>query len=76
MASARFSSWPDEYASKVMEPEAAVRLIYSGNCVAIPIGSITPNLCEALFARGDELHDIDLVVCALFVDPGWFEPGH
>lgn len=59
-----------------MEPEAAVRLVSSGDCVAIPIGSITPNLCDALFARGDELHDIDLVVCAPFVDPGWFEPGH
>lgn len=59
-----------------MEPEAAVRLVSSGDVVAIPIGSITPNLCDALFARGDELHDIDLVVCAPFVDPGWFEPGH
>lgn len=74
--STRFTHWPEEYAAKVMEPEAAVRLVSSGDCVAIPIGSITPNLCDALFARGDELHDVDLLVCAPFVDPGWFEPGH
>lgn len=76
VTNSRFTDWPEEYAAKVMAPEAAVQPVSSGDVVAILIGSITPNLCDALFARGDELRDIDLVVCAPFVDPSWFEPDH
>jgi 4-hydroxybutyrate CoA-transferase len=76
MPTDRFSSWPEEYARKIMEPDEAARLVRSGDCVVIPIGSITPNLSSALFNRRDELRDIDLLTCAPYVDPGWFEPGH
>jgi len=72
----RYTTWPEEYAGKLMEPGDAVRLVRSGDCVVIPIGSLTPRLCQALYDRGDELGSIDLLTCAPFVDPGWFEPGH
>lgn len=52
-----------------MKPAEAARLVKPGDCVAIPIGSITPNLCAAIHARGDELHDVDILACAPFVDP-------
>src|SRR5688572_28164025 len=76
MPTDRFSNWPEEYASKLVEPADALRLVKSGDRVAMPIGSITPVLGQALFDRREELRDIELLVCAPFFDPGWFEPGH
>lgn len=76
MPQERLSNWPEIYSGRLMEPAAAVEFVRPGDCVVIPIGSITPNLAQALFARGDELGQIDLVTCAPYIDPGWFEPGH
>lgn len=76
MANDRFTTWPEEYAARLVSPGEAAALVRPGDCVAIPIGSITPNLCQAIWERRNELHDVDIVTCAPFVDPGWFEPGH
>lgn len=76
MSRDRFTAWPEEYATKLVEPSEAVKLVRPGDRVVVPIGSLTPALCEALFARREDLHDVEMVFCAPFVDPGWFEPGH
>jgi len=72
----RFANWPEEYANKLMEPSRAVELVRSGDTVVIPIGALTPALCAALWERREELSEVDILTCAPFVDPGWFEPGH
>src|SRR5438552_2281331 len=76
MPTDRFSNWPEEYAAKLMDPADALLLVQSGDRVAIPIGAITPVLCQALFERGSAIQDIEILTCAPFIDPGWFEPGH
>jgi acyl-CoA hydrolase len=76
MNDSRYATWPEDYAGKLMEPARAAELVRSGDTVVIPIGAITPNLCAAIWERRDELSDIDILTCAPFVDPGWFEPGH
>lgn len=72
----RFNTWPEEYAAKLMDPADAARLVRSGDRVVVPIGALTPNLCKAVYDRGNEIDNVEVVVCAPFVDPGWFEPGH
>lgn len=76
MNDSRYATWPEDYASKLMEPAGAAALVRPGDTIVIPIGSITPNLCHAIWDRRDELSDIDILSCAPFVDPGWYEPGH
>ncbi|GIW18227.1 MAG: 4-hydroxybutyrate CoA-transferase [Tepidiforma sp.] len=72
----RYLDWPEEYAAKLMTAAEAAQLVRPGDTVVIPIGAITPNLCAALWERREELHDVDVLACAPFVDPGWYEPGH
>jgi len=72
----RFNTWPEEFAAKLVDPSEAVKLVRPGDRVVVPIGSLTPALCQALFDRRDSLHDVEMLFCAPFVDPGWFEPGH
>lgn len=76
MNDSRYANWPEDYASKLMEPAEAAALVRPGDTIVIPIGSITPNLCHAIWDRREELSDIDILSCAPFVDPGWYEPGH
>lgn len=76
MNDSRYANWPEDYASKLVEPAEAAALVRPGDTIVIPIGSITPNLCHAIWDRRDELSDIDILSCAPFVDPGWYEPGH
>jgi len=76
MNDSRYATWPEDYASKLMEPAEAAALVRPGDTIVIPIGSITPNLCHAIWDRREELSDIDILSCAPFVDPGWYEPGH
>ena len=76
MSGPRFENWRDEFATKFVTAEEAVRAIEPNSRVAIPIGASVPNLSDALFARAGELERVDIVVCAPGYDPGWFEPGH
>ncbi|MGE0601604.1 MAG: acetyl-CoA hydrolase/transferase family protein [Dehalococcoidia bacterium] len=76
MNESRYSDWPEDYANKLVDPARAAELVRPGDTVVIPIGAITPNLAQGLWERRDELSDIDILTCAPFVDPGWFEPGH
>jgi 4-hydroxybutyrate CoA-transferase len=60
-----------------MSPESAAALIQDADRIALPIGSLTPNLASAIWERRDEFsRGIDIVMTAPFLDPGWFEPGH
>jgi acyl-CoA hydrolase len=72
----RFVNWPEEYAAKLVAPAEAVARVRPGDTVVIPIGALTPSLCTALWERRDELYEVDILACAPFVDPGWYEPGH
>ena len=76
MNKSRFSDWPEDYSNKLVDPARAAELVRPGDTIVIPIGAITPNLAQAVWERRDELSDIDILTCAPFVDPGWFEPGH
>jgi len=76
MNKSRFSDWPEDYANKLVDSARAAELVRPGDTIVIPIGAITPNLAQAVWERRDELSDIDILTCAPFVDPGWFEPGH
>ncbi len=76
MEGTRYGDWPEEYARKLVTPEKAAALVRPGDTVVIPIGAVTPRLCEAIWERREELHDVEVLACAPFVDPGWYEPGH
>lgn len=71
-----YESWPEVYASKMMDASEAAALVRSGDTIIIPIGSITPALVDAIWERRDELSDVKVLSCAPFLDPGWYEPGH
>ncbi|MGE0569778.1 MAG: acetyl-CoA hydrolase/transferase family protein [Dehalococcoidia bacterium] len=76
MRTHQFGDWPGEFASKLMDAAAAVRLVQDGDRVCVPIGAIVPALSDALWARREEVGTIDVLTCAPAYDPGWFEPGH
>lgn len=76
MNQSRFSDWPEDYANKLVEPSRAAELVRPGDTIVIPIGAITPALAQAVWERRDELSEIDILTCAPYQDPGWFEPGH
>lgn len=77
MPANRFATWADHFASILMSPADAVALIREGDRIAIPIGSLTPNLAAAIWDRRDQFSSgIDVLMTAPFIDPGWFEPGH
>ncbi|HMO55017.1 MAG TPA: hypothetical protein PJ994_10975, partial [Tepidiformaceae bacterium] len=71
-----YASWPEVYASKLMDASEAAALVHPGDTIVIPIGSITPALVEAIWERRDELSGVNVLSCAPFLDPGWYEPGH
>ena len=72
MNNSRFSDWPEEYASKLVEPSRAAELVRPGDTIVIPIGAITPALSQAVWERRAELSGIDILTCAPYHDPGWF----
>jgi len=72
----KFADWPEAYAGKLVAPAQAAALVKPGDAIAIPVGSLTPTLAAAIFARRDELRDIHVYATAPIHDPGWFEPGH
>ncbi len=72
----RFAAWPEEYAKRLLSPAGAASLVRSGDAIVIPVGALTPTIAAAIFARRDELRDIDVYELAPAFDPGWFNPGH
>lgn len=66
-------SWRDVFRSRLTTAEEAVKSIKSGDTVNLPI--FAPNgLLAALYARRDELRDVQLRMNAPSFDPGWFQP--
>lgn len=67
--------WREEYKRKLTTAEEAVKVIKSGDTVAI--GPITEPklLLPALFDRRDKLENVRIINLASTRDPGWYVPG-
>lgn len=65
--------WEDEYKSKFVSPEKAVRVVNSGDTVAIPIDTEPWALSKALINRKDELENVTILIRRPRRDLGWFE---
>ncbi len=67
-------NWRKRVSDKLMSPEEAVKVVKSGDTVTVGVINCTPfTLCEALYARRDELQDVRIDHAApLF---SWVRPG-
>jgi len=69
--------WQEEYKRKLASAEEAVKIVKSGDRVAVGGSIDEPNLLtEALFARRDELRDVKMVHMCPSSDHGWCQPGN
>ena len=66
-------SWHGEYARKLVSPEEAVKVIKSGDTVAIPIDTEPSTLSKALMERRGELENVTILVRQPRYDLGWFK---
>jgi len=71
-----FADWPEEYARRLMSPGDAARLVRNGDNIGIPVGALVPTVVAAIYARHDELQDVDVYACAPSTDPGWWTTDH
>ena len=69
--------WQERYASKLVTAREAAGLIKSGDRVAFSteVGGSAAAVAAALAARRDELRNVEIEVCAAYLDPGWYAPG-
>jgi len=69
--------WSDEYRAKLTTAEEAVKIVKSGDRVAVG-GSIDEPVVvpEALFARRDELRGVKIDHLCPTSDYGWLQPGN
>jgi acyl-CoA hydrolase len=67
--------WREDYKRKLMTAEEAVRLVRSGDRVAIGVLSDPPTLMEALAARLGDVRDVEIMQTTPLVDPGWYDPA-
>ena len=63
--------WQDEYKSKFVSPEEAVKIIESGDTVAIPVATEVCALSKALMNRKDELKNVSILLRMPRFDLGW-----
>ncbi len=66
--------WAEWYYARLVSAEEAVRHVKSGDRVVIPIGGEPRLLPKALYARREELRDVDIFTVAPPTDFGWFSP--
>lgn len=66
-------AWREEYERKRVSPEQAVKVVKSGDTVAIPIDTEPHNLSKALMDRRSELKNVTLMIRQPRYDLGWFE---
>lgn len=70
-------SWIETYRSKIIEPEAAVSKVMSGNRVYIGCGAGVPQvLVNALVDRHEELENVELVHMLHFGDAPYVDPKY
>ena len=68
-------NWREEYKRKMVEPEVAISVVKSGDCVAFSYGMEPLALGLALAARIGDLKGVKLLVPAPGRDFPWYEPG-
>ena len=68
--------WQEEYRRKLTTPEEAVKVVKSGDRVAVGGSLQEPDaLPEALWERRGELKDVKVLHLCPMKDHGWFQPG-
>jgi len=69
--------WREEYRMKLRTAEEAARLIKSGERVAIGGSTDQPRIMqEALFARRDELKNVEVMITPMLTNTLWLQPGY
>ena len=68
-------NWHEEYKSKLVTAEEAVRVIKSGDYVAFAYGMEPLSLGLALAARAEELRNVTIFVPSPGRDFAWYDPG-
>jgi 4-hydroxybutyrate CoA-transferase len=68
--------WREDYKQKLTSPEEAVKIVKSGQRVAIGGSIDEPEaLPNALWERRDELNDMKIYQLCPMKDYGWGQPG-
>ncbi|MDY6907850.1 MAG: acetyl-CoA hydrolase/transferase C-terminal domain-containing protein [Chloroflexota bacterium] len=67
--------WREEYKSKLVSAEDAVKVVKSGDRVVIPLPAQPRLLPHALAARKDELRNVEIQASAPTQNPGWYSLG-
>jgi 4-hydroxybutyrate CoA-transferase len=69
--------WQEEYKRKLTTPEEAVKIVKSGDRVAIGGSIDEPQILpDALFERRGELRDVKIIHLCPMKDYGWGQPGY
>ncbi|MEE8399037.1 MAG: acetyl-CoA hydrolase/transferase C-terminal domain-containing protein [Desulfobacterales bacterium] len=70
-------NWREAYKRKQTSADDAVRTIKSGDRIAIGGSTDQPRILQdAIFARKDELSNVDVVITPMLTHPCWLEPGY
>lgn len=67
--------WEDEYKSKLVSAEEAVKVVKSGDRVVNPLIIKDVTLSRALFERREELKGVKIQRMGHGDNPGWLDPG-
>ncbi len=67
--------WEEEYKSKLVSADDAVKVVKSGDYVVTPLPTQPLLLQSRLAARASELRNVTVQTAAPTQDPGWFSPG-
>ena len=67
--------WREEYKRKLVSAEEAANQVKSGDRIALSLGEWASAIPAALFARRNELRDVQVLTAAVEADPGWYNPG-
>ena len=67
--------WEEEYKSKLVSGDEAVKVVKSGDYVVTPLPTQPLLLQSKLGERASELRNVTIQVSAPVQDPGWFSPG-
>ncbi len=73
----REMDWREKYGDKELTADAAANVVKSGDRLAfsLEVGGGPRTLVEAVAARQSELKNVEIEVCAPYIDPGWYGPG-